>query len=432
MQLKAGSGKNSRHARHGLALALSCLLALPCAPAAFAGEVYPLSRLEDLAREANPALRAAAAQVDAAKAGVQIARAFPNPEVEYLAGTMRYRPGIAGGISGTADSYGITQPLDLPFRRTPRIEAAKAGLNAAKAGFTAYSADWIAGLRLAYFEALRRTSEKTIAQEDFSLMQSVYSKISLRVKQGDAPRIELIRAEADLLTVQKTAQAAALREEQARLALRAMVGPALPQDFLLAGSLDHGLPLAPPARLFEQALEANPNLARARAEVEQARHRLNYEEAGRLPTIALRAAQDNDREMRQSRIGVTLSIPLWDRKLGAVREAEALSSQAGLRLDAESFAVKQNLDIALRQHQVAQTQVTALENGVVSAAAAAVKVAEAAYKAGERGLIDVLDAQRVYRSARADLVASRYELAAAWVEIQRLVTPASDMISRNN
>jgi cobalt-zinc-cadmium efflux system outer membrane protein len=36
-------------------------------------------------------------------------------------------------------------------------------------------------------------------------------------------------------------------------------------------------------------------------------------------------------------------------------------------------------------------------------------------------LIDVLDAQRVYRAARADLNSSRYELAAAWVEIQRLV-----------
>ena len=116
------------------------LLAFPFSPVALAGEVYPLTRLEDLAREANPALQAAGAQVDVAKAGVQSARAFPNPEVEYLAGTMRYRPGIAGGVSGAADSVGVTQALDLPFRRTPRIEAAKAGLSAAQAGLAAYSA----------------------------------------------------------------------------------------------------------------------------------------------------------------------------------------------------------------------------------------------------------------------------------------------------
>ena len=48
------------------------------------------------------------------------------------------------------------------------------------------------------------------------------------------------------------------------------------------------------------------------------------------------------------------------------------------------------------------------------------KVAEAAYRFGERGFLDVLDAQRVYRAARAELISARYELAAAWVEIERL------------
>ena len=38
----------------------------------------------------------------------------------------------------------------------------------------------------------------------------------------------------------------------------------------------------------------------------------------------------------------------------------------------------------------------------------------------ERGFLEVLDAQRVYRAARAELIAARYELASAWVEIERL------------
>jgi cobalt-zinc-cadmium efflux system outer membrane protein len=47
-------------------------------------------------------------------------------------------------------------------------------------------------------------------------------------------------------------------------------------------------------------------------------------------------------------------------------------------------------------------------------------VAEAAYRFGERGFLEVLDAQRVFRAARAELITGRYELAAAWVEIERL------------
>ncbi|WP_245654093.1 TolC family protein [Novosphingobium rosa] len=408
---------------------LVSLAALACADAAMAGEAYPLGRLEELARS-NPALRAAATEIDGARAGVQTARAYPNPEVEYMAGSMNYRP-YASGISGASDSYSITQSLDLPFRRTPRIAAARAGLEASKAGYAAVETDWIADLRLAYFGALRRTAEKANAQTDLSLMQSVYAKISLRVEQGDAPRIELIRAEADLLNVQKAAQAAALREDQARLQLRTLVGPDLPEDFALTGQLDAPLPLPSLGVLQEQALAANPALARARAEVEQARHRLDYEESGRLPVVSLRATREADREMRQTRVGVTVSIPLWDRKLGPVHEAEARRSQSDLQLTARTYAIRQELGIAWRQYEVAQTQVAALENGLIAQTRAAVNVADAAYKAGERGLIDVLDAQRVYRAARADLIASRYELAAAWVDIQRLVASPEPLPVRN-
>jgi len=64
--------------------------------------------------------------------------------------------------------------------------------------------------------------------------------------------------------------------------------------------------------------------------------------------------------------------------------------------------------------------VAALESGIIKEAEAALKVAEAAYQFGERGFLEVLDAQRVYRAARSELVVARYELAAAWVEIERL------------
>jgi cobalt-zinc-cadmium efflux system outer membrane protein len=173
----------------------------------------------------------------------------------------------------------------------------------------------------------------------------------------------------------------------------------------------------------DKALAANPELERARALREQARYRLNYEEAGRLPSVAVRAARETDREMRQFRIGLNLTIPLWDRRQGPVREAEAEVARAASDLDAQSFAIRQDLEVAYRQYEVTQAQVSALENGLVAQARAAVTIAETAYRAGERGLIDVLDAQRVLRSAQADLINSRFELASAWVEIQRLVAP---------
>jgi cobalt-zinc-cadmium efflux system outer membrane protein len=48
-------------------------------------------------------------------------------------------------------------------------------------------------------------------------------------------------------------------------------------------------------------------------------------------------------------------------------------------------------------------------------------VAEAAYRFGERGFLDVLDAQRVLRSVRADIIDARYQLQISRVALDQLM-----------
>jgi len=48
------------------------------------------------------------------------------------------------------------------------------------------------------------------------------------------------------------------------------------------------------------------------------------------------------------------------------------------------------------------------------------KVAEAAYRLGERGIIDYLDAQRSYRSVRNDYLNARFDRQAALIDLDRL------------
>jgi cobalt-zinc-cadmium efflux system outer membrane protein len=57
---------------------------------------------------------------------------------------------------------------------------------------------------------------------------------------------------------------------------------------------------------------------------------------------------------------------------------------------------------------------------VVREAESALRVAEAAYRFGERGILDVLDAQRVLRSVRADLLQARYQLQVARITLIQL------------
>ncbi|MCG2576124.1 TolC family protein [Dechloromonas sp. XY25] len=383
-----------------------------------AGQEYALPELERLALDSSRSMMAAREQVSAARYAVQSAGAFPNPEVEYLTGTARSR--AAGGNSGDARSVTLTQPIDLPWVRAARIGAAEAGLQSGEAGLRAFEADLLASVRQRYFEVLRRNAELRNAREDVSLMESVRSRIALRVETGEAPRFELIKADAEMLNAQKSLQAAGFRAEQARSHLRQSVGPGLPADYSLRGALRE-VPDVPPIETVRQALPADsPALARSRAEVSRAERQLEFERRQRWPSLAVKGGYDDDPDMRTSRVGVVLTVPLWDRRSGPVGEASAQLARSRHELAAQEFSLDQQLAVAYQQYEIAQAQVTALESGIVKQAENALRVAEAAYRFGERGFLEVLDAQRVFRAARAELIAARYELAAAWVEIERL------------
>jgi cobalt-zinc-cadmium efflux system outer membrane protein len=70
--------------------------------------------------------------------------------------------------------------------------------------------------------------------------------------------------------------------------------------------------------------------------------------------------------------------------------------------------------------EIARVRVNGLSTGAVREAEAALKVAEAAYRFGERGILDVLDAQRLLRSVNADLLEARFQLQTAGVDLEFL------------
>ncbi|MDE2586112.1 MAG: TolC family protein, partial [Betaproteobacteria bacterium] len=376
---------------------------------------YDLEQLLDLARRGNWGLQASRDAVDAARAGITSAGAFPNPEIEVLHGDARAR--TPGATPGNVRSLNLTQRLDMPWVRSARIDAASANLDATSAAGRGYEHEVLAAVKLGYYEVLRRQAELQAAQEDQSLMEAIRSRVNVRVEIGEAPRYELIKADAELLNAQKAAQSAVLRLAQAKAALRRNVGAGLPESFEVPPSTHLPTDAGSLPALRQTLRQRSPELAQARAQLSQAEHQLNLQRRLRTPEVALKAGRDEDPDLNSSRVGIAVTIPLWDRRTGPIDEANANLSRARHNLEQLEFGLAQSLENAYQQHQIASAQVTALEQGIVRQAEAALKVAESAYRFGERGILDYLDAQRVYRAARNELIAARYELRAAAVDI---------------
>lgn len=399
-----------------LLLSMFCLSATPIV--ATADEAYSLSQLTALMLTRSPAHMAAYSQVEAARSAVTTAGAIPNPELEYLQGPVKAR---AGGVNtGSSRSLTLTQPLEIWGQRGARIAAAEAGLESAQATRQMLEAELVARLRVRFYELLRRQAEQKAAREDLDLTEKIHSRIALRVETGEAPRFELVKAETELLNAQKQMQASQLRVRQASAALRALVGRQLSPEFVIEGRLDQVPHLSGLENVREEVKASNPEVRRARAEQQKARQQLEAEKALRWPQLALKLGNDEDPDTRTQRVGVVLTLPLWDQRRGPVGEARANLVRSGYDLEQQEFALEQGLEAAYQQYRIAEAQVLALQSGIVKQAEAALNTAEAAYRFGERGILDVLDAQRVYRAARNELIAARFELASAWAEVERL------------
>lgn len=390
-------------------------LLLPLSAWAADVQTYSVEQLIDMGMANNQTVQAAESGVLAAQAGVVSARAFPNPELEVMTGKVRARqPGVA---EGSSLMMGVIQRLDLPNVRNAREGVAQSSVAYANSEKMVVTSEVRARIKLAYFNVLRRQEEFKAARANNDLVQEIFNRVKVRVETGEAPRYELIKAETELLNVKRGLQAAKLRVTQAKTALSREVGGALPSEFNVADYSVQRLVLVNTD--LKSAIANNPYLRLSQADLARAQQQLVLERNLRTPDVSIRADWDREPDINAARIGVQVTVPLWNQRQGPINVAAAQLAQARNRYDALDYNVKQTLTTALKEYEIATTQVSALEEGVMRQAEAALKVAEAAYRFGERGILDYLDAQRVYRATRNDLITARYEQGAALVELER-------------
>jgi cobalt-zinc-cadmium efflux system outer membrane protein len=383
-----------------------------------AAEPLTLDRAIALAQKNNPRLAVASAQTEAARASILTARAYPNPETYLDAGRQRARD--ADARDGNVYLFGLAQPIDLPSVRDARIRAAEAGLEGSQFALQESRLALRAAVTFAFYEVLRRRAEVELAAETQRVLEDIRRRIAARVDVGEAPRLELTRADAEARSAANATASARLRVTEARAQLLALIGLPANGDRDVSGSLEPPPPLPPIDALRAEMLERHPALAQARAEIERAQARVETERALRTPAPTVRAGINQDPDQRQFVVGLSIPIPVWNQRQGQIGEAVAQLQQATALAEARRIELVTALDAAYARHEVATQQIQAFEAGLLRQAEDALRVAEAAYRFGERGFIEVLDAQRVLRAVRLDFLAARAAQRAAAIEIEQL------------
>lgn len=381
-------------------------------------KTFTINDLISISLESSPQVLAARDQAKAIKGQLSTARAIPNPEFEVSTGQQRSATGPL--TVGNVSSWAVTQPLDMPYTRFPRVNAAEANLRAAEATRVAFEVETISRVQQRFYELMRREAEQKAAEEDMSLTKQIRDRMQIRYDVGETARFELIRVQTEFLNAQIAAESSKLRVEQARSQLRQVVGHQLPADFTVVAEQPKSEVLPSLTQLLNEVQSQSPELQKAKAEVEATESKLSFEKNSRLPRLAFKASQYNDPNFTDRLYGLQVSIPIWDFKGGQIAEAEANASKAKNQLNAQSQTLDQQMETAYKLYQMTSYQVKILSSEVVELAASARRIAEVSYRYGERGMLEYLDAQRTFRAARNDLIKARFDLASVVTEIQRL------------
>ncbi len=385
-------------------------------------DTLTLTESRALARQLSPELVAAREAVSAAAGRTRQSGAFANPVFSY-----DREQTSTSGFTNAQNIVALQQPLEFTGQRSLRRAVAAAEQAAAEAR--------LAGVELRLdLEVARAWARAVAAERRAGLVARIAGAFTDAQRVGEARLTggDISGYEARRLRLE-VARYAALRAEAlatrsvARTTLAAFIAGAgsLPDDVVLAPS-DAAVP-APVTialdSLLPIAAAQRPELRTARLEAEAAgvSARLAARERVPVPVAVLGYKHERAAGVAESFsgfiAGVSLPVPLWDRRDGAVAAAAAESRRRTALTEAARREVAREVREAYAAHQALASQVTLLREVLDREAEPVLRAARVAYTEGEMTLVEWLDAVRAayeaeasYATLWADYITSRAAL----------------------
>jgi cobalt-zinc-cadmium efflux system outer membrane protein len=329
-------------------------------------------------------------RADLAESDVMEARTWENPEFSY---DQETRNDDLGNIMER--NYMLSQKVSISGQRAIRTEAAQQRRDAAFLETENWRLEKTAEIRKKFYQVLYQQRLMEIYAQISSAMDSLANVMQERKKAGDISRYDLNRLKQEqslLMAEQRQALAEEKRLAQELFAVIGSDGEQPTQWAGVTGSLFPGASAGNLEDLLEQA-ENHPGLTAMKLRTKAFGTDERHAKRSWLPDIDLHMGYKDADEADADAIllGVSLPIPVFDRKAGAQQRASAsrrhLQTEFALTLAEKKGSIRG----LWRQDQELAAAIQALAE---ADSAALLETAQIAYKAGEIGILEILDAHR--------------------------------------
>lgn len=396
---------------------IAVLAALPCAAQerdATPPTVGPDEALE-LFREHSLKLRASRADFRAAAGRASQEASYPNPDVSLL------REDLSRGSADYAETtFSLEQTLEWPGRTLARSRAAGRTTAAARSSYRSDSLRLVLEVRRSYLRAAEAERRVTVLEDVAGVFREAVEDGEARRAEGDISGYDLRRLKLERARLEQRLAAARIERDAARRELAARILP----DSDTVAVATRGLPRGQPPEVDRTAALAaalrRPDVASGRHALEAAEAEASAIRLRRVPDLRLTGGYKTQTDDFDGAVlGMSLSLPLFDRKGGAVQAAEARRSAADTRLALRRREARNDVLRAVDRYRSVRRRSRLVGQELLAPAGELLEIARTAYAAGEMELVELLDGADAYLESRLTALDLRAELWRAWHELER-------------
>ncbi len=366
----------------------------------------------------NPTLQGFAWEIRIGDVKTLRAGLLPNPElgveVENFLGSSQRQ-----NFEQTETTLALSQLFELGGKRSKRKALANSERDLAIWDYESKRMDVVAQVGERYIVILVNQAKLKLANETTLLAEDIYNTVVARVKAGKVSPLEQSKSRVELAKARLN-KARVLRELVSnKQNLAAVWGSMNPLFKRVSGNL-FAVQAVPEFSMLISRLNNNPDLARWSAEIERYRKAIALAKAQKIPDITFMAGARHFAENDDFAAVAGISAPLFifDNKQTGVEEAQIILTQAMQKRQAAKVAIRSLLIDNYQQLQMSLIEITAFRDDILPSAREAFKAAKVAYRLGEIGSLDLLDAQRtLFRSGSDHLEAlATFQLNVAVIE----------------
>lgn len=393
---------------------LRAALAIALVSSSAGAQSLTLTESEALARISpdSPHIRAIRAEVDVARVDVVAAGRWPTPRSTVT------RESVAGVTEYLAM---VSQPLPITGLRGLEVEAASARVAASSGRVDDQIRRVKADLRVAFaglVSAQRKERELATAVDRLRVLTDV---LSTREAAGAAAGFDRLRAEQELLDLEMDGVLAATDRARYQAVLSSFFDDSVEATRIVAVDESTApVPVPPLPELLEMAESSRGGLVALTHEIDAAGLAGRAADRRLVPVPEIVAGTKSSSVSGAGMgtvVSVNVSLPFFARARPERALAVAREAQARARRDAFRRAL---------QGQIAALRVTVVERRAAAAryraegvtgADEVERIAQISYDAGERGILELLDAYRLGSTARLRLAALDASVRQAEIEL---------------